>query len=118
MKLDFYHPATQKRSYGVFGFSWTTLFFQFLPALFRGHWTAALIQIIMAICSLGASFFVMPFYYNKWHAEWLSKNGFVLMASDEVAYKVRKKWHRLPINHSDQFEGRTSGKVDINQMRR
>ncbi|WP_163859478.1 hypothetical protein [Paenibacillus elgii] len=58
------------------GFSWTTLFFGFFPALFRGDWKWAIIQFIAAGCTFGISVLVFCFIYNKLHINDLLKNGY------------------------------------------
>lgn len=65
--------ATRQRK---LGFSWTTLFFGFWPALFRGDWKWALIQFGLAIVTLGLSGLVFMFIYNKLHISDLLSNGY------------------------------------------
>ena len=50
------------------GFSWTTLFFWFFPALIRGDWFWA---IIIFVASL-----VFPFIYNRLYIQSLLKNDY------------------------------------------
>ena len=61
---------------GYTGFSWTTLFFGALPALFRGHFVGFLVQVILAVLTGGLAWLVFPFTYNSWHRGWLAKKGF------------------------------------------
>lgn len=58
------------------GFSWTTLFFGFLPALFRGDWKWMLIQIVAAMFTFGVSSLVFCFIYNKIYINNLLENGY------------------------------------------
>lgn len=58
------------------GFSWTTLFFGNLPALFRGDIRYFFIQLFVAIITLGISWFVFPFVYNGMYHNKLAESGF------------------------------------------
>ncbi|MDR3191186.1 MAG: DUF2628 domain-containing protein [Lactobacillaceae bacterium] len=65
------------------GFSWTTLFFGFFPALFRGDFTGALliflIEVVFALPTWGFGFTVVglifSFFYNKLYINKLLRNG-------------------------------------------
>jgi hypothetical protein len=59
-----------------YGFSWTTLLFGFFPALFRGDWKWALIMVVAAIPTVGISWFVFPFVYNKIYIKNLLEKGY------------------------------------------
>jgi hypothetical protein len=66
--------ATRQRK---LGFSWTTLFFGFWPAIFRGDWKWGVIQFGIQLLTLGLSGFVFAFIYNKLHVQDLLENGYV-----------------------------------------
>lgn len=59
------------------GFSWTTLFFGFFPALFRGDGKWVLIQIIASLFTWGFSMLIFPFTYNKIYINKLITRGYV-----------------------------------------
>ena len=76
---------------GYYGFSWTTLFFGFFPALFRGDFMVFIggfvIAIIIACYTLGIGVFfvsfVWAFMYNKYFTRKLLERGYVFSGSDE-----------------------------------
>ncbi len=66
------------------GFSWTTLFFGFLPALMRGHLVLAALQFVIAFAvywGIGAIYAYIPgiffaFIYNKLYIKYLIDRGY------------------------------------------
>ncbi|MDP1930029.1 MAG: hypothetical protein Q8L60_01070 [Gammaproteobacteria bacterium] len=76
-EIKMINPLSGGEIAGYTGFSWTTLFFGGLPALFRGHISAFFVQWIIAFCTLGISWLVFPFFYNSWHQKHLVGKGFV-----------------------------------------
>ena len=58
------------------GFSWTTFFFGFFPAIFRGDWKWAIVQFIAACCTFGLSSIVFCFIYNKLYINGLLEKGY------------------------------------------
>jgi hypothetical protein len=75
---------------GYYGFSWTTFFFGFFPALFRGDFITFIggfiISVIIGIMTFGfgAFFvgFVWAFMYNKYYTRKLLERGYVLAGSE------------------------------------
>ena len=59
------------------GFSWTSLFFGFFPALFRGDIKWTLIMLLVDFITFGFSLLVFPFFYNKVYAKALLEKGYV-----------------------------------------
>jgi len=70
------------------GFSWTTLFFGFFPALFRGDVKWFGIMILSIIITLGLSNLIFPFIYNKLNIKDLLHAGYV--AADNVTLNYLK----------------------------
>lgn len=70
------HHTKQVKQIKV-GFSWTTFFFGPLPSLFRMDWLNFLIMTGAAFITMGISWIVFPFIYNKMCITHLIKNGFV-----------------------------------------
>lgn len=58
------------------GFSWTTLFFGFCPALFRGDLKWAVIMFLVSCVTFGISLLVFPFIYNKLYIKELIEKGY------------------------------------------
>ena len=86
-EIKMINPLSGGEVAGYKGFSWTTLFFGGLPALFRGHISAFFAQWIIAVFTLGFSWLVFPFFYNSWHQKHLVGKGFVQFSE----YQFRKE---------------------------
>lgn len=77
---------------GYFGFSWTTLFFGFFPALFRGDFITFIggfvIAIIIALATVGIGVLVIStiwaFMYNKYYTRKLIEKGYALNDSPAI----------------------------------
>lgn len=75
------------------GFSWTTLFFGFFPALLRGYWVAA----IVIGRTWGLSGLVFAFISNRWHLTHVIGGGFkVASPSHDVTYLGQRMRVALP----------------------
>ncbi len=67
------------------GFSWTTLFFGFIPALMRGHLVLAALQFVISFAvywGVGAIYSYVPcilfaFIYNKLYIKYLIDRGYI-----------------------------------------
>ena len=77
-KLEFTHPDREVVRIAPIGFSWTTLIFGGFPALFRGHFLAAVAIFITTIVTSGLAALVFPFFYNKWYVKSLVKKGYLV----------------------------------------
>jgi len=58
------------------GFSWTTFFFGFFPALIRGDWKWGVIMFLCSLVTFGFSQFIFCFIYNKLYLKDLLNNGY------------------------------------------
>lgn len=84
MKIVLKTPAGLSKEVKV-GFSWTTFFFGFFPALFRGDlkWAAIMfiVSLALAAFTLGigtwVSWIVFSFVYNKIYIKELIEKGYV-----------------------------------------
>jgi len=87
-EITFRHPAHGGMKQAPIGFSWTTLFFSFFPALFRADWKFAIIQFIVAMFTFGLGAFVFAFIYNKLYVKTLLEQGYTSDADDAVLKPV------------------------------
>lgn len=84
------HKETGLLKDGYFGFSWTTLFFGFFPALFRGDFVTfiggflILFIVALATAGIGAFFvgFVWAFMYNKYYTRRMLERGYSFAGSE------------------------------------
>ncbi|MCX8999214.1 hypothetical protein NOF55_19090 [Rhizobiaceae bacterium BDR2-2] len=74
--IQLIEPVTGRVALGYHGFSWTTLFFGPLPALLRGHVIGFFGMLAIDICTMGLALLIFPFFYNKWHFNWLMRKGY------------------------------------------
>lgn len=74
--IMFENPHTGAIKEAPVGFSWTTFFFGFFPALFRGDWKWAVIQLLIALVTAGLSGLVFMFIYNKLYIKELIGSGY------------------------------------------
>lgn len=89
-KLVMKHKETGVMKNGYFGFSWTTLFFGFFPALFRSDFLTfiggIIISVIIAFITFGfgALFInlVWAFMYNKYYTRKLLQEGYIFNDSE------------------------------------
>lgn len=73
-KLTLQHPGSGIIKSAPVGFSWTTLFFNFLPALFRGDFKWAFIQFILSPFLIPQLIFATK--YNRMYIQKLLEQGY------------------------------------------
>ena len=77
------------------GFSWLTLLFGFLVPLVRGHWTQALISLLLSGVTYGIYWLIYPFFVNYYYRKHLYNNGFrpiEIVGISEEEYEKRTGW--------------------------
>lgn len=107
------HVTLKNRSNNGFkdvkvGFSWTTFFFGFFPALFRGDWKWALIIILTGVVAgsftmgFGALIFdlIWGFMYNKMYVKDLINKGYE--PSNDGAYQILVSKGYIPTGYTFQ----------------
>lgn len=80
-KVFLKNPRTGQMREAPVGFSWTTFFFGFFPALLRSDWIGAAVQFILAMLTAGFSNLFFMFAYNKWHLKRLVNEGYEVTGS-------------------------------------
>ena len=97
--IIFKNPITGVVKEAPVGFSWTTFLFGFFPALFRGDWKWAVIQIIIAMITMGLSGLVFMFIYNKLYIKDLIADGFKAQSigSGDMSYASAKIGMEIPM---------------------
>lgn len=81
--INFKNPLTGAMKSSPVGFSWTTLFLGFFPALLRGHLPGALIMFAIGLLTSGLGFIVFAFIYNKMYIKYLIGEGFKVQATSQ-----------------------------------
>lgn len=84
MKISLKNSKTDEVKTTKVGFSWTTFFFGFFPAVFREDWRWAaiifMLEMILYVLTLGYGFWIMgiifAFFYNRIYINELLKKGF------------------------------------------
>ena len=96
--IMFENPHTGAIKEAPVGFSWTTLFFGFFPALFRGDWKWAIIQLLIALFTAGLSGLVFMFIYNKLYIEELIGSGYKAksISSGDMNFAAGKLGIQIP----------------------
>ncbi|MEA1606358.1 hypothetical protein [Pseudomonas spirodelae] len=96
--LTFKNPLTGQMKLAPVGFSWTTLFFGFFPALFRGDLKWAAIQFVLAVMTAGLSNLVFCFMYNGLFIKDLIGAGYQAAAgSGNLDFASAKVGMQIPV---------------------
>lgn len=83
MVVNLKNSVTRQVKQTKVGFSWTTFFFGPLPSLFRMDWVNCFIMIGAAFLTMGISWIVFPFVYNRMYIAHLLRKGFVPAAKQD-----------------------------------
>ncbi|WP_283679686.1 DUF2628 domain-containing protein [Lentilactobacillus sp. Marseille-Q4993] len=94
MHVNLVNSATNQVKQTKVGYSWTTLFFSFWPALFRGDWLWFFVQLAIGLFAgfstfgvgFGISTIVFSFIYNKIYINELLTKGF--QAADKSDHDI------------------------------
>jgi len=83
------HPSSGILKTGLYGFSWTYLFFGWFVPLFRSELGVAALHLIFTLVTFGLWQFIVCFLYNKQYMTRMLTNGWVLDGTDEENIKAR-----------------------------
>jgi len=97
--IIFKNPNTGAMKEAPVGFSWTTFFFGFFPALFRGDLKYGLIQFVIAVITFSFSNIVFAFIYNKLYIKDLIGQGYKAqsIASGDLNFASAKIGMQIPV---------------------
>ncbi|HGC4200298.1 TPA: hypothetical protein ACIYK5_004813, partial [Escherichia coli] len=105
VKIVMENPRTGEITNGFYGFSWTTLLFGPLPALFRKDWLVFLIVAILNFATFGLTGIIWAFLYNKNYTQRLLRQGFSFSGSNaENEMAARKLGVKLTKDNSTNFK--------------
>lgn len=85
--VNLINPKTGEERKAPIGFSWTTLFFGFFPALIRGDWKWSLIMLVFTCLTGPISWIVFPFIYNRIYYNESIREGFAHVSYENNFYK-------------------------------
>jgi hypothetical protein len=96
-KLTLQHPNTGIIKTAPLDFSWTTLFFGALPALFRGDLKWFFIQALLSV--LFIPILIFPFIYNRIYLQRMLEKGYKVQSTGGKSVEAlnAKLGMRLPV---------------------
>lgn len=74
---------------GLYGFSWTYLFFGWFVPLFRGELGVGALHLLFTFFTFGLWQLIVCFLYNKQYMTRMLTNGWVLAGIDQDNLKAR-----------------------------
>ena len=74
---------------GLYGFSWTYLFFGWFVPLFRGELGVGALHLLFTFVTFGLWQFIVCFLYNKQYMTRMLTNGWELAGTDEENQNAR-----------------------------
>lgn len=106
---------------GFYGFSWTTLFFGFFPALFRGDFLTFIggffVVIILGFMTLGVgsliAMLVWAFFYNDYYTKKLLECGYEFAGTTEENIQAAKVL-KIQIQNAAEYKNEEKAYLTIN----
>ena len=85
------HPRTGIIKTGLYGFSWTTLFFSGIPALCRGDLFTGVIVLLLSASSLWIAAVIWAFVYNKVYTTRLLESCYIFDDTPDRVARAKQK---------------------------
>ena len=83
------HEQSGMMKTGLYGYSWTYLFFGWFVPVFRGELVVAALHLIFSALTFGLWQIIFSFLYNKQYMSRMFEKGWVLADTDEVNREAR-----------------------------
>ena len=83
------HKESGMMKTGLYGFSWTYLFFGWFVPLFRGELGVGALHLLFTAITFGFWQFIVCFLYNKQYMTRMLTNGWELAGTKEENQKAR-----------------------------
>ena len=83
------HKESGMMKIGLYGFSWTYLFFGWFVPLFRGELGVGALHLLFTFVTFGLWQFIVCFLYNKQYMTRMLTNGWELAGTDEENQNAR-----------------------------
>ena len=88
-KVTIQNPTNGLTKIGLFGFSWTYLFFGWFVPLFRGELGVAALHLLFSLVTFGLWQLIVSFLYNKQYMTRMLERGYVLKDSEQRMAEAR-----------------------------
>jgi hypothetical protein len=83
------HTQSGMMKTGLYGFSWTYVFFGFFVPLFRGELVVGALHFIFTVITFGLWWIILCFIYNKQYMTRMLTAGWELAGTEEKNQKAR-----------------------------
>lgn len=84
------HPQSGLIKTGIYGFSWTTLFFSGFPALLRGDLVTGVLVLILSFSSFWLVSIIWAFLYNRVYTTRLLEAGYVFDDRPDKVHRAKQ----------------------------
>lgn len=88
-EIQIKHSASGMIKTGLYGFSWTYLFFGWFVPLFRGELGVGALHLLFTFFTFGLWQLIVCFLYNKQYMTRMLTSGWVLAGTDQDNIKAR-----------------------------
>ncbi len=83
------HQKSGMMKTGLYGFSWTYLFFGWFVPLFRGELGVGALHLLFSLVTFGLWQFIFSFLYNNQYMTRMLTNGWELAGTEEESLRAR-----------------------------